>query len=459
MVLYGYDASVYNAVQGSKHWVAWFNDPDDNMIGLINTVYTVGAIISGFFFGGPVADYLGRRAGMGIGAILVIISTLLQIFSPRGNIGMFMAGRIIIGVGQGLALSKSPLPTFSETHLMTADLAAGSIYIGELAPQEIRGKIMSLWQTFYSVGSFICCKNQSKCPNAPQQMLTSPSLGKLWLPEEHRRQRKPRRMGLEDGRHIPIACAYPHRRADTVHPRIPTLVRQEGQIGERPRVAFPRARHRARRCGRTPHDPRGDRVREGSHLVVLLSPLEGSFRAQAFCPCACHQRRPTDHRPGLSQQLLHQDLPKSLQERLHHRPDQRSQRHLRNPVHAQRHLDRRPFRPALPLHRRRHRHGALHAGRRNGGNADSDSGRRLQVSSRGRRDRLPALPLHLLLQAVLGRYGLDLDLRGVLHEHPCPSGRHGFADAEHRQPCCEPILPDLSHSKSKSQCMDTCCGL
>ena len=27
MVLYGYDASVYNSVQGSKHWVAWFNNP------------------------------------------------------------------------------------------------------------------------------------------------------------------------------------------------------------------------------------------------------------------------------------------------------------------------------------------------------------------------------------------------------------------------------------------------
>ena len=107
MVLYGYDASVYNAVQGSDHWVKWFNDPDDNMIGLINTVYTVGAIISGFFFGGPVADGLGRRAGMGLGAILVIISTLLQTFAPKGNIGMFMAGRVIIGVGQGLALSKS----------------------------------------------------------------------------------------------------------------------------------------------------------------------------------------------------------------------------------------------------------------------------------------------------------------------------------------------------------------
>ena len=42
MVLYGYDASVYNSVQGSKHWVAYFNDPSASMIGLINTAYTVG---------------------------------------------------------------------------------------------------------------------------------------------------------------------------------------------------------------------------------------------------------------------------------------------------------------------------------------------------------------------------------------------------------------------------------
>jgi hypothetical protein len=27
MVLYGYDASVFNAIQGSKHWVAYFNHP------------------------------------------------------------------------------------------------------------------------------------------------------------------------------------------------------------------------------------------------------------------------------------------------------------------------------------------------------------------------------------------------------------------------------------------------
>lgn len=87
--------------------------------------------------GGPVADYFGRRVGMGTGAICVIIATFMQTFSPRGKIGCFIAGRVLVGIGQGLALT------------------AGSIYIGELAPYEIRGKIMSFWQMFYSVGSFI----------------------------------------------------------------------------------------------------------------------------------------------------------------------------------------------------------------------------------------------------------------------------------------------------------------
>ncbi|KAH7397075.1 MFS sugar transporter-like protein [Pyrenochaeta sp. MPI-SDFR-AT-0127] len=137
MVLYGYDASVFNALQNSKHWNAYFNHPGPNIIGAINTSYTVGAVVAGFFMGGPLADWAGRRVGMAAGAVLVIIATFMQTWSPRGNIGVFIAGRVVIGIGQGLALT------------------AGPIYIGELAPAEIRGKIMSFWQMFYSVGSFI----------------------------------------------------------------------------------------------------------------------------------------------------------------------------------------------------------------------------------------------------------------------------------------------------------------
>ncbi|KAK8240256.1 general substrate transporter [Phyllosticta capitalensis] len=137
MVLYGYDASVFNAVLGSDNWLEWFDHPDSQTQGAVNTAYTVGAIVGGFFFGGPLADYLGRRAGMAGGSFLVIIATFIQAFAPKGNIGCFIGGRVLIGLGQGLALT------------------AGPIYIGELCPSEIRGTIMAFWQMFYSVGSFI----------------------------------------------------------------------------------------------------------------------------------------------------------------------------------------------------------------------------------------------------------------------------------------------------------------
>ncbi|KAJ5806523.1 uncharacterized protein N7503_004125 [Penicillium pulvis] len=150
MVLYGYDASVFNSVQGSANWVAYFNNPGDNTLGSINTAYTVGAIVGGFFIGGPTADYLGRKVGMGIGCAFVIVATFMQTFSPRGNIGCFIGGRALIGIGQGIALT------------------AGPIYIGELAPAEIRGKIMTFWQMFYSVGSFICFWIAYACTRAPQ---------------------------------------------------------------------------------------------------------------------------------------------------------------------------------------------------------------------------------------------------------------------------------------------------
>jgi MFS family permease len=52
------------------------------------------------------ADWAGRRVGMAVGCILVIIATFMQCFSPQGEIGVFIAGRVVIGIGQGFALSE-----------------------------------------------------------------------------------------------------------------------------------------------------------------------------------------------------------------------------------------------------------------------------------------------------------------------------------------------------------------
>lgn len=74
---------------------------------------------------------------MATGCLITIVATFMQTFAPWHNIGCFIGGRVLIGVGQGIALT------------------AGSVYINEIAPPMIRGKIMTFWQMNFSVGSFI----------------------------------------------------------------------------------------------------------------------------------------------------------------------------------------------------------------------------------------------------------------------------------------------------------------
>ncbi|KAF2855362.1 general substrate transporter [Plenodomus tracheiphilus IPT5] len=153
MILYGYDSSTFNAVQGSKNWVAYFHKPSPSVVGSINTAYNVGGIIAGVFFSAPISDHFGRRWAIIVGCMVVIISTFISTFTPR-HIGGFIAGRAIVGIGQGIALP------------------AGPTYISEIAPAESRGKIMSFWQMNFSVGSFLaywinyaCSKNSAKLGN------------------------------------------------------------------------------------------------------------------------------------------------------------------------------------------------------------------------------------------------------------------------------------------------------
>jgi MFS family permease len=68
-----------------------------------------------------------------IGSVLVIGATFMQTFSPH-SMALYIVGRGIIGLGQGVALP------------------AGATYLSEMAPTKIRGRALSTFQVFYSVG-------------------------------------------------------------------------------------------------------------------------------------------------------------------------------------------------------------------------------------------------------------------------------------------------------------------
>ncbi|CAK7227506.1 hypothetical protein SBRCBS47491_006592 [Sporothrix bragantina] len=135
--LVGFDGSVFNAIQTNSYWLEWFNHPTGNLLGMVNTSAALGAIITGWFFASPMCERLGRCWTMFIGCFFGVIGAFLQTFAPYHALGCFITGRVLLGVGQGLCA------------------CAGPVYLGEISPAEIRGTLMSFWQTNYSVGAFI----------------------------------------------------------------------------------------------------------------------------------------------------------------------------------------------------------------------------------------------------------------------------------------------------------------
>jgi hypothetical protein len=45
---------------------------------------------------------------MGLGCFITVVATFIQTFAPYHKIGVFIFGLVLIGIGQGMALSKFP---------------------------------------------------------------------------------------------------------------------------------------------------------------------------------------------------------------------------------------------------------------------------------------------------------------------------------------------------------------
>jgi SP family xylose:H+ symportor-like MFS transporter len=141
-LLFGYDTAVISGTVSSldNFFVLPFGLDEMNAnarLGLVVSSALIGCVIGGIL-GGVVSKKFGRRNGLVLAALLFLLSAIgssmpEMFFRPIGDadhtfIYIFIAYRIIGGIGVGLASMLSPL------------------YIAEIAPAKIRGKLVSMNQ-------------------------------------------------------------------------------------------------------------------------------------------------------------------------------------------------------------------------------------------------------------------------------------------------------------------------
>lgn len=130
-LLFGYDTGV---VAGAIIYMEKLFALDPAAVGWAVSSAIIGCVV-GATFAGAISDAIGRKKSLIISAILFALCSILTAI-PQ-NLTVFALGRIIGGLGLGIASMLSPL------------------YIAELAPASMRGRLVSLFQLAIVTGFFI----------------------------------------------------------------------------------------------------------------------------------------------------------------------------------------------------------------------------------------------------------------------------------------------------------------
>jgi MFS family permease len=139
--LFGFDISSMSAILGTKQYKCYFNQgstpcvgPTSNVQGGITAAMPggsfLGALISGFL-----SDKLGRKTSIQVGAVIWCIGSIIVCASQ--NIAMLIVGRFINGIAVGICSAQVP------------------VYISELSPPSIRGRLVGCQQWAITWGILI----------------------------------------------------------------------------------------------------------------------------------------------------------------------------------------------------------------------------------------------------------------------------------------------------------------
>ncbi|KAK7414939.1 hypothetical protein QQX98_006264 [Neonectria punicea] len=131
-VTLGFDGAMMNGLQTVPAWDLYFDSPRGSILGLLNAILGLGCIIATPFIS-VVGDRWGRRMGIFLGAVIMLIGGVIQ--GASVHIAMFLISRFTIGFGLVFANTYAPM------------------LIGELAHPKDRQVATSLYQTSWYLGA------------------------------------------------------------------------------------------------------------------------------------------------------------------------------------------------------------------------------------------------------------------------------------------------------------------
>ncbi|KAI1823521.1 general substrate transporter [Xylaria intraflava] len=132
--LFGFDISSMSGVLGTAAYKNYFGNPVSYRQGGITASMPAGSLV-GSLASSFIADRYSRKVALQVSCILWVIGSIIQCAAV--NVGMLCAGRVIAGLCVGMASSIVP------------------VYQSEIAPKEIRGRVVSLQQWAITWGILI----------------------------------------------------------------------------------------------------------------------------------------------------------------------------------------------------------------------------------------------------------------------------------------------------------------
>ncbi|KAI9081814.1 hypothetical protein K1719_036076 [Acacia pycnantha] len=134
-LLFGYDIGATSGATISLQspelsGITWFN-LSSIQLGLVVSGSLYGALL-GSLLAFAVADFLGRKRELITAAFLYLLGGSITAYAPE--LGVLLVGRLLYGLGIGLAMHGAPL------------------YIAETCPSQIRGTLVSLKELFIVLG-------------------------------------------------------------------------------------------------------------------------------------------------------------------------------------------------------------------------------------------------------------------------------------------------------------------